>query len=189
MSDDYSNPAPARTSVPAVVSLICGMLGWLVIPAVAAIVTGVIGLRQTRRPGVRGRGLAVGGLVLGTLTGAIGAGVAVIAYQSYTWGMQQVSTRLPLVMNAVNAADTASVTEYNAMTPAAMEAFRRKTAGWGRVSGVSDLGLTGDRIPNEPDQIKLTGVANFDQGGAKPFEVVIAARGDEVRIVDVTFTD
>ena len=188
-----SDPSPVsdqpRTSIPAVVSLVAGLLGWFVLPAVVAIFAGVIGLKQTRNPAVRGRGMAMGGLILGTIFGVIGLGIGALLYHSYTWGIQQVSVCLPLVINAVSASDTTSAREYNAMTPAAMAALRERTANWGKMSGVSDLKMTGDEVPDQPHQIKLSGVATFDAAGKKPFDVTIAAKGDEVRIVDVVFKE
>ena len=50
-----------RTNVPAVISLVFGILGG----SVVAIVLGHIGVSQTRRTGEGGRGMAIAGLVLG----------------------------------------------------------------------------------------------------------------------------
>ncbi len=61
--------APAKTSGAAVASLVLGILGC--VPAIAgllAVILGIVGLRSTGRPGVRGRGLAVAGLILGGLS-------------------------------------------------------------------------------------------------------------------------
>jgi prepilin-type processing-associated H-X9-DG protein len=58
-----------RTSSWAVASLVCGLLGCLVLPAILAIPFGIIGIRQVNRSGgrVKGRGLAIAGLVMGGL--------------------------------------------------------------------------------------------------------------------------
>ena len=57
------------------------------------------------------------------------------------------------------------------------------------MSAVTDLKLTGERVANQPDQMKLSGTANFDTAGPKPFVVTIMARGDEVQVVDVVFNE
>jgi hypothetical protein len=178
-----------RISIPAAVSLVCGLLGWLVITAVVAIFAGIIGLKQTRNPNIRGRGMAMGGLILGSIFGVVGLGMGVLLYHSYSWGIQQVTTRLPTVLNAVSGSDTTSAQQYNGLTPAAQAALKEKTAGWGRVSAVTDLKLTGERVANQPDQMKLSGTANFDTAGPKPFVVTIMAKGDEVQVVDVVFNE
>src|SRR4051794_4863702 len=79
------NPQP-KTSGAAIGSLVCGILGcvpW--ITGLLAIVLGIVGLKSTKDPMVRGRGLAIAGLVLGCVSvlmwtvfggGAIAAGVA-----------------------------------------------------------------------------------------------------------------
>lgn len=59
-----SRPLPA--SGPSVAALVCGIVGvFTVAPALGAIVLGHIGLVQTSRNTHTGRGLAIGGLVLG----------------------------------------------------------------------------------------------------------------------------
>ncbi|MGD1276688.1 MAG: DUF4190 domain-containing protein [Tepidisphaeraceae bacterium] len=61
-------PMPTRTSAAAVTSLVCGLL--LCIPgitALIAIICGFVGIGATKNPAVRGRGMAVAGLILGIL--------------------------------------------------------------------------------------------------------------------------
>ena len=70
---------PARTSGSAVTSLIFGIV--FCIPFVSgllALIFGIVGVRATRSPAVRGRGMAVAGLVLGVI-GLIGWTVYVAA--------------------------------------------------------------------------------------------------------------
>ncbi len=66
------SPSPRTTSTMAVVSLVSGILSWLAIPllgAIVAIITGHMGRGEIRRSGgaLGGDGLAVVGLVLGYL--------------------------------------------------------------------------------------------------------------------------
>lgn len=71
-------PQGSRTPGVAVAALVCGILALLLswVPiiglvafplGIAAVVTGVIGLRKSKEPGYGGRGLAIGGLVTGVL--------------------------------------------------------------------------------------------------------------------------
>ena len=68
---------PRQTSVLAVVSLVFGVLGWTLLPGVAAVVAVVTGhlaraeIRRAPQP-IEGDGLAIAGLVLGWLGIAFG---------------------------------------------------------------------------------------------------------------------
>jgi prepilin-type processing-associated H-X9-DG protein len=62
-------PPAAKTSGWAIASLVCGILGCLTLPAIPAIVFGILGIRQVNRSqgAIKGQGLAIAGLVLGCL--------------------------------------------------------------------------------------------------------------------------
>ena len=65
-----SHAGPERTSPLAVVSLVAGIAGWIILPlvgAITAIITGHLARREIRHSegGLSGKGLAVAGLVLG----------------------------------------------------------------------------------------------------------------------------
>lgn len=74
----YANPGmmPQRTSAAAVASLIFGILGCLVITGIIAIITGIVGIKATKNPNVKGRGMAIAGLILG-LIGTLGGGLCI----------------------------------------------------------------------------------------------------------------
>jgi uncharacterized membrane protein required for colicin V production len=64
----YAMPAPGRTSGTAVTSLIFGIL--ICIPfltSLLATILGFVGISSTKNPAVRGRGMAIAGLILGIL--------------------------------------------------------------------------------------------------------------------------
>jgi hypothetical protein len=73
-------PQMPRTSAAAVTSLVCGLLLCLPI-GVVAIITGIVGISATKNPYIRGRGMAVTGLILGIIGlivwcgGGVGFGV------------------------------------------------------------------------------------------------------------------
>ena len=78
----YPYPQAPRTSGAAVVSLVCGIVCCIpFVTSVIAIITGIVGIRSTSNPFVRGRGMALAGLILGILgllfqlSGGIGAGI------------------------------------------------------------------------------------------------------------------
>lgn len=85
----YGQPE-ARTNVLAIISLVASIIGLTAIPflgSVAGVITGHMALRQLKTSGEKGRGLALGG----TIVGWIGAGfwilvivVSIIAF--FAWG-------------------------------------------------------------------------------------------------------
>ncbi len=85
--------APRQTSTLAVVSLVFGILGWILLPwigSLVAIVTGHMARKEIRNGGGRldGDGLAVGGLILGwasVVLWVLGALVIVLFFGGLAW--------------------------------------------------------------------------------------------------------
>ncbi len=91
-------PVPAQRNGLALASLICGLtsLGCLilffllitvplaVVLGIAAIVTGILGLRAVKRDGKGGRGQAIGGIVTGTLSILAVGLIAVLAITAWS---------------------------------------------------------------------------------------------------------
>ena len=80
---------PRQTSVLAVLSLVFGILGWMLLPglgAIVAVVTGHIARAEIRRAPqtLEGDGLAIAGLVLGWL--GIVLGIALVALMLVLFG-------------------------------------------------------------------------------------------------------
>jgi hypothetical protein len=64
----YSMPSASRMSGAAITSFVCGLI--LCVPfltGLVAAITGIVGISATGNPAVRGRGLAIAGLILGLL--------------------------------------------------------------------------------------------------------------------------
>ncbi len=66
-------PGQQGTNGLAVAALISGILGFLCITAIAAIVLGIVALGQIRKTGKKGKGLAIAGIVLGAIWLLVGA--------------------------------------------------------------------------------------------------------------------
>ena len=64
---EYLPPQPQRTNVPAVVSLVTGILSCIPFLSAVAVITGILGLTKTKDPAVGGRGMATAGLILGSI--------------------------------------------------------------------------------------------------------------------------
>jgi hypothetical protein len=73
-------PYPVRkTNGMAVASLVCGICGFIyLVPAILGIVFGSVALRQTRRDGSEGRGMAIAGIVTGSAWLLLGVLVVIL---------------------------------------------------------------------------------------------------------------
>jgi uncharacterized membrane protein len=60
-------PQPAKRNPIAIASLICGLIACIPFVSILAIGFGIIGWRKTKAPGVRGKGMAIAGIVLGSI--------------------------------------------------------------------------------------------------------------------------
>jgi hypothetical protein len=68
-----------KTNGLAVASMVCGICGFLyIVPAILGIVFGSIALRQIRRDGTDGRGMAIAGIVTGSLWVALLALIVIL---------------------------------------------------------------------------------------------------------------
>lgn len=73
---------PPRTSAAAVASLVMGLLGCLpFITGILAIITGIVGVSVTGRLEVKGRGMAIAGLILGILSFLSWTGISLGAWR------------------------------------------------------------------------------------------------------------
>ncbi|GLZ62285.1 MULTISPECIES: hypothetical protein [Micromonospora] len=86
-SRSHRGDARAKTSAAATFALVFGVAGlfsvltailaWLgLVLGIIGIILGIVGLKMSRRPGVTGRGVSIGGLVLSILAVLIGLGLA-----------------------------------------------------------------------------------------------------------------
>lgn len=72
-----------RTNGLAVASLVCGICGFLyLIPAILGLIFGIIAVRQTKRDGTDGRGMAIAGIVTGSVWIALLLLIVLIAVTS-----------------------------------------------------------------------------------------------------------
>ncbi|MEU5914644.1 DUF4190 domain-containing protein [Micromonospora sp. NPDC047527] len=63
--------------VAGLLSVLTAILAWIgLILGIIGVILGIVGLKMSRRPGVTGRGVAIGGLVLSILAVLIGLGLA-----------------------------------------------------------------------------------------------------------------
>lgn len=72
-------PVPSGVNALAIVSLVLGILGWFGITLIASVVVGIQALRDIRKTGQRGRGVAIAGLVLSGVWALVLGCVVVLA--------------------------------------------------------------------------------------------------------------
>jgi hypothetical protein len=130
--------ATARTSISAIVSLVLGILGcipWLT--GIAAILTGIVGIRATRDHYVRGRGMAIAGLLLGmisvglwTLAGGFGAWEFVASAPARALSHQFIADLAAGNIPAATAESTANLTQPQ------LQAVATLMQGWGTLGNV-----------------------------------------------------
>jgi hypothetical protein len=78
----YATPAGGGTSGLAIAALVCGIVGFVPLVAVVAIVLGIVALNHVRARGQNGRGLAIAGIVLGSLWILVWAAVVAVGVMS-----------------------------------------------------------------------------------------------------------
>lgn len=164
---------PTRTSAAAVTSLICGLLGCFVVTGIIAIITGIIGLRATRDPNVRGRGLAIAGLVLGVLFGLGGAGCLTMSGAGLFFAKREIAQVATVVDNAVSAAaanDDARFRSYWSPTAVPPNDFVATVQAWG-APGKFEWTYNGVNVQNvnATTTIEVHGTIHFANQGDRKF--------------------
>ena len=179
---------PSRMSKSAVTSLVCGIIVCIPIAPLLAIIFGFMGLGKTSNPQVRGRVLAIIGLILGFL------GVAGWATGGYVgWRMYQgvVAAIAPIRITGeqfatdMGSGDTAHAATLvsSKVTAADILQFSTKFRALGKYKGFRDEGWNGTRSPGAKT-MEFNGTASFDSGD-QPAIVRIVFDGKDPKIDDV----
>ena len=159
----YPNPAMVqRTSAAAVASLIFGILGCLIITGIIAIITGFIGLGATKNPNVKGRGMAIAGIILG-LIGTLGGGACLVAGGGAAiWGYKQIAPAIETTngfTKAIAQGDAAAAMQFvdsSSVSQAEVENM---------ITQLKSLGQPSDFAPTKMDANADSGVMVVNLGG------------------------
>jgi hypothetical protein len=170
----YSMPSTSRTSAAAVTSLVCGLI--FCIPGLTgliAVITGGVGIAATSNPAVKGRGMAIAGLILGLLSlagwGVLGL-VGVHVYQKSgpqrAFAQQYVTDLAAGKIDQCVSNSTANVAQQQ------LQNDYTQSQAWGTL-------ITAIPIPNSffdlngKLTVRMQGAANFSNGSHQFIIVVV----------------
>jgi hypothetical protein len=185
--ESFFAPEPRKTNVLAVTSLICGILACVpFLTGIAAIITGVMGMRKANDPRYGGRGIAIAGLVLGVLSVLLWA-----TSGGGFWALFK-ATEAPRALAAtfvrdVSAGDldTAMASAGPLVTPAELRELNEMMQEWGAFQELTSANTSIQTRPGVT-QCELSGTAEFTQA-TRAFEMTLIKQGDEWKVAGVRF--
>lgn len=188
----YPQGYPQSTSNPlAIVSLICGIVGCLIITPIIGIVTGLLAIGKAKPP-VGGKGMAIAGILLSILW-IIGGGLVYVVANK---GMdavkielaKQVSAETMSVLNDIHADGKQPASRIPA---ARVTELNKQLQDLGKCTGVQLSGDFSIMEAAKSQHFTLTGTGTFEKGGSKSVTVEtprIESRGGQqsIDLTDIT---
>lgn len=165
---------PQSTSNPlAIVSLICGIIGCLVITPLIGIVTGMLAIGKARPP-VGGKGMAIAGIILSILW-IVGGGLFYMgASKVMDLGKQQIAKAVQAdAMTTINAIHDDGKQAISLIPAARVAALHDELQPLGRCTGVTippNFSII-DAAQKGRGGMALDGTATFDKGGTKNISI------------------
>jgi hypothetical protein len=177
---------PPRTSGAAITSLVCGLL--LCVPALSgllAIIFGIVGMSATRNPMVRGRGMAIAGLILGILNFLMWAGGTEVWWKN-TAPERAAATQFINDLAAGNA--TAAAAECTDKVTAdqlktAMDWFTQQ----GPVQKIVAIGFANQNANNPMNPAGAAGAITFTSGQKHKFSIQFTNDQGTLKVDGFTF--
>lgn len=171
----------------AIASLASGLLGCVpYVPGGVAIVTGIVGLKKTTDPRYTGRGLAIGGIVLGGLSLVFWlffAG-AVIGLFKATGQPRQLAQEFVQMISA-GAIDPAMDRAAPTVTRAELEQLSAQMQEWGAYQDVTSYSSS-INIAGGVTTCQLAGTATFADV-ERPFAMTLIKEGDAWKVSALEF--
>ncbi len=165
MEADELPPKP-RTSLAAIFSLICGLLGCIpFLTGLAAVILGIVGIKKTKDPMVTGRGMAIAGLVLGCLSlagwviGVLSAGGTLVLYFKTAEPARTAAEQFTRDLSE-GKIDAAVASSVEGMDRASLVALSEKMKPWGTFQSLGMNSISIKEINNKV-QFKIGGPATF----------------------------
>lgn len=180
---NYGQPPVARpTNVWAIISLVCGIIGCMVITGIAGIITGIVGLSQSKQKG--GRGLAITGIILSVLSLVAVAAMAGFTVWGVKYAVKKVKEPAIAAINACVDGDVARATAAAGLSEDAASALAEKVKGFGHCTDISFNNVSSSATPGGKT-FSGSGSAVFEKAGAKDFAIVVEQRGDKLVVTDI----
>jgi len=182
----YPYTPPSKTSIASILSLVFGLLGCIpVITSLAAIVTGIVGIKVTGKPGVSGRPMAVIGLLLGIIGIAIWSAVGMTALWAYRESEKALGSASTLVTALqTNDIDKAATLVGDKVDTAKLKSAAEKLQGLGTFKNFS----MGERFleVNQDSTWSLSGTAHFEPDTKVPMKLTISKLPDgSFKVTDI----
>jgi hypothetical protein len=170
-----------KTSAAAVASLIFGIVFCIpVVSQLAAIILGFVGISKTSNPMVKGRGLAIAGLILGLLglAGYTAGGFGIyVAYKS----VMKPAEDFTKVLSA-GKIDEAIALTVEGTDRAALVDMSEKMKPWGEFQALATPTSFNPNNVNGKAQFLIEGPVNF-ANAAKNYSITVVQVGDTFKVV------
>lgn len=171
----------------AIASLVCGLLGCVpYATGAAAVVLGIVGLNKANDPRYTGRGLAIGGIVLGALSFVFWLFFSTTVFGLFTATGQPRQLAQEFVrMTSDGAVDAATARAAPHMSRAEIEQLAKRMREWGAyqdlTSDSSSLHVAGGVTTCD-----LSGTATF-ANGERPFAMTLIKEADAWKVSALAF--
>jgi len=186
----YGMPPQRTTSGAAVASLIFGILGCVpFITGLLAIILGIVGIKKTGDSHYSGRGLAIGGLLLGLLSIVLWGLLGGAGYAAFVYGRpaREVANQFARDLSVGNVA-AAQAKTTSKIKREELEAAAEKVKAWGVLQDTTLIAVM-DQSRGK-NAVKVAGAAMFPNatGGGVVYELDMVKEAGELKIDGFTFT-
>lgn len=163
-----------KTNVPAIISIVCGVLGCVpFVTGLAAVILGVVGLRKTKDPQTGGKPLAIIGIILGVISlgGWTLFGGGIFALVKGTEAQRDVARQFISDLAAGNV-DAAVAQTDGTIGREDVEQLSATVRRWGPLTDTTVVGVSA-----EPGRTQIAGSATFGTS-PKSFQAIVVKQTD-----------
>jgi hypothetical protein len=184
----YSLPPATRTSAAAITSLVCGLLMCIpLVTGLVAVLTGIIGISATSNPAIKGRGMAIAGLILGLISLAVWGGGGYLGYAMYqrsgpdrAFAQQYIADLVAGKIDQCVQSSTGNIAQQQ------LQDDYKQSQAWGTFQTAVAFPNSWN-FDNGKSLIGMTGVCTFT-GGPHKFVIAVAKDGDTRKVDSFQWT-
>jgi hypothetical protein len=185
---NYAAPDVKQANGLAIASFVCGLLGCLAITPFIGIILGALGVKDARKKGGSGRGLAIAGIVLSILW--IGAGVLFAGSIAALVGMSKQERQLAAAFArdvAAGNVDAAMARTTSSVKREEVAAAAAKLQPLGNVTDTTMFGVSGQANASGKFWM-IAGAVTFNKGQGVGYAAKVVDQGGVPKIDGFTFT-